>query len=218
MRYFLLFLTIYAICTNSYAKTVKVAVIDTGISSLAEKSLKVCEKHDFSNTGPEDHHGHGTNVAGLIGLENKDIDYCLIILKYMDRPGLNTESYLKALKKAVELKPDVLNLSLGGFSFLKEEAVYIKQLLDNGTEIVVSAGNENMNLNLGCNYYPACLDKRLHVIGNISQSNYGRIVDVVIDGQNKQAFNIVLSGSSQSAALYTKYLIRNLYERQKSKN
>lgn len=221
MRY-LIILLFYAFSIQSYAKTIRVAVIDTGFSTVYNDKVKFCEDsiYDFTGYGIKDVVGHGTNIAGLIVENNEKIDYCLIILKFMHQSSaLNIGFYFKALEKVVELKPDIVNLSLGGPGFYRFEAQSIKTLLDNGIQVVAAAGNEGINLNIKCFFYPACLDSRIHVIGNKSAtSNYGRVVDEIIDGNNKTALGFTASGSSQSTAIFTQRLIRKLYNEQKNKN
>ena len=67
-----------------------------------------------------------------------------------------------------------------------------------------------MNLDTLCNYFPACYDKRINVIGakNVSKSNYGHVVDYVLNGKNRKAFGVNLTGTSQSTAVFTGLMIR----------
>lgn len=221
MRY-LIILLFYAFSIQSYAKTIRVAVVDTGFNTAYMNNIKFCNNitYDITGEGITDVNGHGTNIAGLIAKNNEKIDYCLIIIKFMHKSSLlNTGYYFKALETVLELKPDIVNLSLGGPGFYRFEEQAIKKLLNSNIHVVAAAGNESMNLNIKCNFYPACLDRRINVIGNKSpSSNYGRTVDEIIDGNNQTALGIKLSGTSQSTAIFTQRLIRKLHDQQKNKN
>lgn len=207
----------------SYGKTVKIAVIDTGFNMEYKKKVKFChgEHRDFTNTDLKDRHGHGTNIVGLISKNNQNIDYCIVILKFYnmgESSGLSET--INALKYAQKIKVNIINLSLGGKNPSASEKIQILRLLDEGVKIVAAAGNNKNNLDKSCDYYPACYDKRILVIGNKSKvSNYGKIVDEIIDGQNQYAFGILMSGTSQSAAIKTRRLIKEISgDRGKSKN
>ena len=109
-----------------------------------------------------------------------------------------------------------MNISAGGpISDFNERAI-IYTMLDNGITIVAAAGNTKINLDKNCNYFPACYDERIHVIGTSNRyySNYGKIVDVYLNGTEQTAYGITLSGTSQAAAIYTGKLIKKMYKEQ----
>jgi hypothetical protein len=90
--------------------------------------------------------------------------------------------------------------------FDKLEYSYLSEIHKRGVKIVVAAGNNGMELKKGCNFYPACHKYFLHnmiVIGNLHNrdSNYGEIIDYMIDG-NRKGFPR-MSGTSQSTAIFT---------------
>lgn len=149
-------------------KKVVVAVIDTGISTklLNNKSYGTpyCEDghKDFTGTGLEDNHGHGTHISSIIdqyakniifeqGKQDRDlidyvkVNYCQIILKYFDTAasnGDNLKNTVKAFKWAVDQKVDIINYSGGGLDFSEEEKDVIEEALNNDIKVVVAAGNE----------------------------------------------------------------------------
>ncbi len=216
MRFLLLLL--FFVFSQYAEATVKVAVVDTGFNFKLSNKVKLCpgQLHkDFSDSGTvDDVNGHGTNVVGLISKNLKNVDYCIIIVKFYHKSYASIPQLLRALHYTTLLKPDYVNLSLGGFSYSYGEHVLISTLLNQGSKVVVAAGNEAMNLDLFCGWYPACYDQRLFVIGNKYNhtANHGKIVDKYIDGNKKTGLGVTMSGSSQSAAIYTNQLLRSLGE------
>ena len=207
-NYISLLLLIWSI--PGHSSSLKVVVMDTGLRKPAEFN-KLCKNYNTTKEPNVDFNGHGTNVVGLIAKNAGDSDYCIYNIKAFDVNGSDIIGYLKALKLIRMIKPDILNISAGGSSGIPLERQVIKELLDYGTRVVVAAGNESNNLNKDCNFYPACYDERIVVVGNkADSSNYGEIVDFVIDGNNKEGFGVTLSGSSQSTAIYTGRLIKEL--------
>jgi hypothetical protein len=221
-------------------KKIRVAVIDSGIHpSLMDKKFLCKEGHkDFTDTGLEDVNGHGSNVSGLIDqyvkdkiigmysmpeILSTDADYCQIIIKFWDPRMKNSalETTVAAFKYAISLNVDVINYSAGGTDYYKEEHKIIKKALDSGINIIVSAGNHANNIEKHP-FYPANLDPRLIVVGNLTirnsraeTSNYGSIVDVWEIGQNRISYasdntTSILSGTSQAAAVHTGKFIRKL--------
>lgn len=208
--------------TISYAETIKVAVIDTGLDITKAKNLKLCnEGHkDFTGQGIMDTHGHGTNVAGIISEGNQNIDYCMIIIKYYNpESGNNIDRFVASLLHVSKLDVDIVNISTSGTGKNNIERDIIRGLLDNGTIVNAAAGNSNKNLNKDCDHFPACYDKRIFVIGNKgNRSNYGsKVVDYVIDGNNKESLGKTLSGTSQSTAIFTSRSIKMLNKVRRNK-
>lgn len=208
------------VTSNVHAKTIKVAVIDTGFDMKYKNQVKLCETghKSFVDNTTHDYHGHGTHISGLIEKYAKDSDYCQVILKYY-RPkhsSNNLMNTIKAFKYAIELGVDVINYSGGGLEPSETEREQILLALSKGIQVVVAAGNERSNLNLRCNYYPACYDKRITVVGNLngrkvaSTSNYGDIVDEYIQGTDVRSINGLMSGTSQSTAIKSGKVVKDL--------
>lgn len=198
-----------------------VAVIDTGIDSSV---INLCNNghKDFTNTSTGDTMGHGTHVAGLINRNAGSTKFCIFNLKFYS-PKMSVSSIdaiRSAIKYAMEMKVNFINISGGGPVYDREEASLIKEALDRGIKIVVAAGNNGANLDNNCSYYPACYDKRLIVVGNLTKaglrspsSNYGSIVKVWEVGTDVESNlpngNIgVMTGTSQATAVHTGKLLK----------
>jgi major intracellular serine protease len=198
----------------AYSKQLRVAVIDTGIQKAYTKQANLCKsghKSFAKDKSVVDTHGHGTNIAGLIKNKAGKSKYCIIVIRfYSNGAGDLSKAFIRSLEYAYILKPDILNLSGGGLFSDKRERLIIKRILDKGIIVNAAAGNESLNLDNNCLYYPACYDKRINVIGakNVPQSNYGKIVDYTINGKDRKAFGITLSGTSQSTAIFTGLMIK----------
>lgn len=169
-------------------KQIKVAVIDTGISPELLKGNSYCKSghKDFTNTGLDDRHGHGTHISGIVdqyaknyiftfGKSPKKIDelkenYCQIIIKFFDpKQGMFADNLAQtklALRWAIDQKVNIINYSGGGTEPSKEEKALIVEALDKGIIIVAAAGNERSDIDKH-KYYPAMYDKRIHVVGNL---------------------------------------------------
>jgi subtilisin family serine protease len=203
-------------------KLVRVAVIDTGIDFTKVKA-KICKDGliDLTRKGIKDTNGHGSNIVSIIADDLKDIPYCLIIFNYYiggDESGNFLRS--RAAFEWLAINPnkvDIINMSGGGYGSNYAEESSIKKLLDDGVVIVAAAGNNATNLDKSCDFYPACYDKRIIVVGNgepeknllYKTSNYGKIVDVIVNGINICGGGSCLTGTSQSTARITNWAIKN---------
>ena len=204
------------------AGPIRVAVIDTGLASSAH--VRICangHKDLIDPTGKTPVEAHGTNISGLIEQNAAGANYCQIIIRWYKTGMTGEQSKMNlalGVKLAIEAKADVINISGGGVDPNELEHTYIKKALDKGIKIVVAAGNESHNLDASCNYYPACYDKRIIVIGNVNQdgsrhwsTNYGKIVTHYVIGVNRCAEGICMTGTSQATAIVTGRMVRDMY-------
>ena len=211
-----------------HAKTLTIAVIDSGVDSSLPHLCKFGHK-SFAKDLPnplQDVNGHGTHIAGLISSTAGDGDYCLVSISYYDGrlPGnKNLANLVNALQYAVNIKVDFINLSGGGAIPDKKEFKAIENALKRHTKVVVAAGNEKSDLDKKCDYFPACYDSRLVVVGNLQDvnsnisrspsSNYGNVVTRWEIGTNVLSTlpggrSGRMSGTSQACAIASGKLIR----------
>lgn len=156
-------------------KTITIAVIDTGIDASVGKLCKYGHK-DFTNnsifSNPLlDTVGHGTHIAGLIRSHAGEGDYCLVAIKFYSESASgpeNLRNMIRALRYAIDIKVDFINVSGGGPEGIDQEKNLIKEALDKGIKVVAAAGNEKRNLDIICDYFPACyFPDRIVVVGNL---------------------------------------------------
>jgi subtilisin family serine protease len=209
---------------------VKIAVLDTGFGYKQKNfNIKLCSMghRDFTSdqrfmtdddsniSVPRDEHGHGTNVAGLIDFYAKksDTSYCIVIIKILNGDtnlSINLSISEKAIKYVLDEGFDVINYSAGGPDSSPIEKKLIKNFLDKGGIFVAAAGNEGIDIGPKYLYYPAMYDKRIVVVGSISESgsiskysNRGNPVNAWERGDNREILGIKFSGTSQATAIVT---------------
>jgi len=155
------------------AKTTVVAVIDSGIDGASPNHLCKHGHKSFSTrlTDPlKDEEGHGTHIAGIISSTAGDGDYCIVSIKYYDSKAQGKENgiaMIKSIQYAVNIKVDFINISGGGPEPSHKEYAAVLNALNKNIRMIVAAGNEHENLDNLCNYYPACYDKRIVMVGNL---------------------------------------------------
>ncbi|GAB3458976.1 S8 family peptidase [Actinophytocola sediminis] len=131
-----------------------VAVLDTGIDvTHPDLSDAVVAAQDFtgSQTGTDDHYGHGTHVASIVtgaGERNRGVapDTKLLNGKVLSDFGEGYESgVIAGMEWAASNDADVVNLSLGGGPTDGTDpmsAAVNRLTADTGTLFVVAAGNQ----------------------------------------------------------------------------
>ncbi len=225
-------LTVFVVQPYAHAKQIKVAVIDTGFdfaskwhnSKLSKPKLCKSGHKDFTGTSVMDNHSHGTHISSLIASGNDKINYCIVELKYFDKnPKVDTLStVIKAISHAIALKVAIINLSISGLYHSKLECALLTRALDKGIKVIAAAGNNSLNIDR-YKSYPAMCDKRIMVVMNgknnkdlnaTSNYSFGKNT-YILDGKEVKGLGIndseiVLSGTSQSAALLTSKVLREL--------
>ena len=209
---------LYFVISNVSAK-VRVGMIDTKINSQnidleylceGQASIKNFTKGQIANR-------HSENVYHLITKNMNPNKMCIIIYEVYTSTQTDVEgkeSFIRGLKQASKDNLDFLNISMSGEEIYGELKIYSKMLKN--TKIIISAGNDDLNLDVNCDVFPACYANQLpelFIIGNLGlfQSNRGKIVDYYIDGIRKGVPK--LTGTSQSAAIFTNMLIINYKKR-----
>ncbi len=159
-------------------------------------------RKDEGDNRPDDFVGHGTHIAGIIsavknnslgvsGVSNKLKILPIKVLsnKTEDSQALGTSDRLtKAISYAIQMKADVINLSLGWpLSFDKDHLKNaVKAAIDAGVTVVAAAGNnDHAEPILPCGYAGViCVgsndpDKKMSDF-----SNFGAHVDILAPGNN----------------------------------
>ena len=216
---------------------IKIAVIDTGFGyGELGHSAKLCKfgHKDFTdakqytntyNTAdsvPLDTQGHGTNIAGIIdGLaKTTGKEYCIVILKYYHGPTNNDArlivNTIKAIDYSTNIGINIINYSSSGGTKSKAEAKAVKRFLDSGGILVTSSGNVNRSIDKN-KFYPTAYDKRVISVASTDAegvpteyTNYGKRITRWENGTDVDAYGIVLSGTSQAAAVATGKLIKEI--------
>lgn len=190
--------------TETKGSGITVAVIDTGVSQVADlKQTNFVKGYDFVNDKVEanDDNGHGTHVAGTIaqstnnnyGVAGIAYQANLMPLKVLSASGGGTVTDIaEAIKFAADNSADVINMSLGGGgeSSIMEEAV--KYAHQKGVVIVAAAGNESRN----SSSFPARYNHVISVSALDSAgvkapySNFGAGVDISAPGGDTSKGNM----------------------------
>jgi len=168
-----------------------VAVLDTGIDqNHAELRGQVVGETNFTESvTPDDIHGHGTHVAGIIAAKDSDLGvapgYFLLNVKVADDIGRCQASILaEGIIWAVDNGADILNISIeiGKYSAELEKA--INYAWDSGSLVIAAAGNGGSDLPAYPAYYENCLAvAATNQDGQLAPlSNYGDWVDVLAPG------------------------------------
>jgi thermitase len=160
--------------------TIKIAVIDTGISMDHEDlSGKIVNPYDFyyGDTSPDDGHGHGTRVSGIAagianngkGIAGIDWQARIMPLKVFDNSGANadTTKIVNAINWARGYGASVINMSLGSTSSDKTMETACNTAYSSGILITAAAGNDYSSVI----NYPAGFDSVIGV-GAVNSSDY----------------------------------------------
>lgn len=139
----------------------KIAILDTGIDiyhKRLRKYINFDSSKSFIDQDIKDFLGHGTAIAGIIiydGLfddEKKDLQ--IIVCKITNEMNFNINVFLKAFKYAIELKVNIINLSLSIYNSLttKKQKEKIKTLIKiayiKNIIVVASSGNRAQEDNI----------------------------------------------------------------------
>lgn len=201
------------------ASVLRIGVLDTGLNTYTRTRIPLCRDwaQDVTGTGTQDDNEsqHGSNVAHIIAQEAGTVKFCLVIIKVFTGPDTeHNKYYLAGLERALTLKLDYLNASMAGHGFIMRERDLIRRLLDRGTRIVASAGNDEAYLGHTCYLYPACSDPRVIVVGALGtrMSNRGPRITAWANGAHVCGGGVCLTGTSQATAAITGRLVREQVE------
>ncbi len=169
------------------SRKIKVAVIDSGVSSHPGLAGRLVKGHNYIGSGSDvsDLASHGTHVAGTIVDCTPGLKVTIMPVRVVNSRGGGYTSIIgMGIQYAVKHGAKVINISLGGphSRYMDEQISYA---VKKGVTVVVSSGNENQNTSRLC---PAHIKKAI-VVGAVDQygqrayfSNYGSALDVVAPG------------------------------------
>ncbi len=177
---------------------VVIAVVDTGVDPR-QPDLRgaLVPGYDFvhSRATPNDDHGHGTAVAGIIAARGDNHEgaagvcwRCSIMpIKVLDSTGTGDDTVIAAgIVWAADHGAQVINLSLGGAGSSQELTDAIGYAVGKGVVLVAAAGNSGST----DTFYPAADPRAISVAATTvadrrySWSNFGAWVDLAAPGCN----------------------------------
>ena len=177
------------------SNTVRIAVLDTGISSShPDVGPRVVAAQNFTDSPtPEDIRGHGTHVAGTIGavtnnslgVAGMDWNARLMNGKVLGDDGSGRWSWVAAgIVWAADNGAKVINMSLSGPSPSSTLEAAVNYAWSQGVVLACAAGNSNTSEPHYPAYYQNCIavGATTQTDGKASFSNYGSWVDVGAPG------------------------------------
>lgn len=202
-----------AAVSETEGEPIRVAVIDTGISSAALPGEVLAEGRNFAMDGwdTEDRTGHGTEVAYLIHAAAPDA--VLIPLVWYDRyasgvnAGGSTEQVAAAIYAAVDdYQADIINFSAGTTEEDPALKAAVEYALGAGVPVVSPVGNDNLLAPDAC-YYPACWqgvigvgawDAAQNAAADFSQRSGVSLTapGIALETRNRQGETVLVSGTS----------------------
>ncbi len=207
--------------TKTRGEGITILVIDTGFSGHPD-NCNEAKGPSFVDSEPDaqDYNGHGSHVVGIIGACDNGQGVVgvapkamIISAKALDKNGQsNAINVERALKYALSIKPDIINMSLGSPTELSRSTKRLmQQLTDEGVVIVVAAGN---NGSKGGVMYPARWEMTFGVgaydiFNKIADfSAVGPEIDFVAPGVEILSTHIdgryaIMSGTSMAAPFVT---------------
>lgn len=208
--------------------TVRIAILDSGISTMAVNSESLEEGlngiRPFSDT--EDTTGHGTAVASIIvgsesaGIEGICPQAVLIPLVYCEKDYLgrtvnaDAETVGELIRDAVDtFQCDIINISAASAKDDSSLRSAVEYAVEQGVIVVTCAGNTNLTTPDNV-YYPGAYDRVICVgavnpQGEVSDfSQRGEYLDFVAPGEELPAATMegeltTVAGTSFSAAYVT---------------
>lgn len=235
-NFWLLLVIIFTLLFSEFSKAeiLKIGIIDSGIArDLPVNNLCKNLSQDFTGSKKKglrnklnDELNHGTRVYQIINTLESSYknEYCVVVYKVFNSEKKDKMHFVqKALYAAIRDGVDVLNLSWSGLGSNKKEEALIKILLDKGVIIVAAAGNDSTNMNIKCEAYPSCYDKRIIAVSNMSPSGkldetsnhaFGRTNFIGALG-SLMVEDDLFQGTSAAAPVVTRLIIRTLLQNRK---
>lgn len=218
---FLVTLLCSVFCLSANAE-LKILIIDTGLSTQRTELTKYVDSEYKANY--EDFHGHGTHVTSLI-LKNACEGVKIIPCRFYGDGRLNQalNREIKCLKLGLKMKVDMVNMSLNGKDYSREEAAVLKKYEEKKIPVHVALGNEGSRSKAEGTSYPADLDlKNLVRVGGLSGHNFAKISNIrsnsvylpyaFIAADRTPGKTRFMKGTSQATAYYTGLQVKKYCE------
>lgn len=170
---------------------ISVAVLDDGFD-LDHPDLRGQWENAYSTASTMNEEDHGTHVAGIIGASMNNGIYGtgvapgsdLIMIDVFEGDQAYTSDVIEGVYLAADLGADVINMSLGGYSYSTPFYSAVQYAHQRGAVIVAASGNDDSYQPM----YPASYENVISV-GATDQndritnfSNYGPYQDLVAPG------------------------------------
>ncbi|MFZ0371413.1 MAG: S8 family serine peptidase, partial [Halobacillus sp.] len=196
-----------------------VAVLDTGVYKYHEDLQGVVlPGYDFVNNdaNPDDNHGHGTHIAGLIAANFNDRGIAglapetkILPVKVGDYEGKFSDSnVLSGIYYAIDQGVDVINMSFGAYHKSAAEERALWKAYNEGIVLVAAASNDGIrDASYPASYFPVISVAATDRSGYPAAfSNYGTWVDLAAPGVFLTSTSYMgdytsMSGTSFSAPL-----------------
>ena len=153
-----------------FGNSTKIAILDTGVkqnhpalNQTMEGVNRIIETKNFfdDSSNIDDDHGHGTEVAGIIGsnglfgFEKGIAPNCEFLIGKVlsDAAQGSVETLIKGIDWALENEADVINLSLGKAvsNMSSPEIIAVNSAVQQGVIVCVAAGNARNLMEFGYN-------------------------------------------------------------------
>lgn len=228
-----LILTLLLLPLISFAKPVRIGILDTGYIKDNYYKIHFCENAKPKNFTPgkmNENAEHGNNILHIITDGLSYNDYCIVLVKglytgYLSPWSFEDENlaFIKSYIYLLDAKVDIINLSLSGFGYVDSERIFFRKFLGKGTKIVVAAGNNGLDLSIKCEVYPACTEVRSIVVGSMEVdgkhrskfSNYGIKGQVWEIGEKVYSGGYQMSGTSQATGKRTRRVVLEMIKERK---
>ncbi len=164
----LILLLLLSGCGNSGGRPVRVAIIDTGLSTRAIPAEHIAQGANYllPEGTTEDTYGHGTAVASVILAHSDNVILVPLVSNVYDRGKVSfvdNATFAQMIRDAVDVyQCDIINISSGlvlDKQAIREAIAYAEE---KGVLVVASAGNDYAE-NPGQIYYPAAYETVLAV-------------------------------------------------------
>lgn len=205
----------------NFETRIKIGILDSGVQRTPDLEPFFCKGGHESFVEARHkkgiHPDHGTNVARLIVKDLNPRLYCIISVQYWSETSSgysNQMAFIAGLAHLSRQGISYLNISAGGPEGYSAEHVLLNKMAKEGVKIGVAAGNEGDNLDVSCNYFPACynIPQNFHVVGasDTKNANFGQVVKYYDKGF--QQGMPVMTGTSQATANHMNSWIRGLID------